>query len=218
MKNIGENKLLQLSDCVELADGGLRFKEGTTWEEWADSMAKLKLINSQYKLMLGDAIAFGRRKYGDTKVDEYCEQLELPLTDVNQARIMGSTPLEKREEFKNLNAEHFFMAGRLVEGEEERMEWLRQADRNELTAVELKESIESGQITKLNTNNNTSGRNSGSLMTIEAISLNFAQWKKQVADTSDDWNTDQMKEFLDATAEIVKMHKLIVTRLREQQR
>lgn len=165
--------------------------------------------------MLGDCLHYGMRQYGGEKVESTCEQLELDLTDVAHAMFIGEIPAQHRDEFSSLNNEHFYVVGRYVEGTDAQEHWLTIAVKERLSSVELRESIDRGEVVKSHATDKTFGRNSGNILTIQAISHTFILWRKQVGNTLDKWTFKEKKEFLDQTEEIAILREEVIDSLEE---
>lgn len=189
------------------------FAETVTLDQWKAEVARLKLVKDAYKRCLGDALVFGRRKFGEVVVANYCEQLEFPFVDVTQAIALGEVEREERKALTNLQPGHYTIARNLCPDVEERTEWLRTANEHELSKDELKASIKIGRVTKA-----PKPGPSIQIQTIQGIMFSFNQWLSSVRGSMNSWEEKDVKNLLALISPVVKLSEELEKELRHDHR
>ena len=218
-ENTGESASTETPTLPEIAPMmGLKLYDDLSYEEWVGELKKLQEVKKYWNAYLGDAVRFGRRKYGDKLVDSTLTQLEFNFSEVRKSEVTASIPIDRRTEFSALNTEHFYVVGKKVEGEKEQEAWLKTAVKAKLTGKELELSIEKGdrkEPVKLNTDQDTSGRGSGGIRTIEAAMHEVTLWMEMIGDDWQDWKVNHRKEFLDLTKDFANLRNEVAMSLEE---
>lgn len=193
---------------VELGPRGLIFRGDPDFETWRKMMQAVTVAKESYLFAQADLITYGREKFTEEQVDEVLEQLELPEQDVMAAFAIGQLELELRT--PELSAEHHLVLARLEDAGEQR-KWRDLALKDDLTALELKKSIEAGKVIRQSVVSRQSGRGS-SVITVQGLSLWFEKWQGQVGgDEVFSWEPERKKEVL----ETLKPMRDFIERLEE---
>ena len=170
-----------------------------SYERWRDLLAAWKQIKGIWELGFADFINYGRKQFGEEKVDVALQQLEFDLGDANRALAIGMTPLGLRIE--ELTVEHYYLLGKAErDGKltaKERGRWAAVAHKEKLSALELQKSLEAGKVVRLAVIEGMSGRDSG-VASIQGISFWFERWESQVGGEEKilSWDKDTKLQFL----------------------
>ena len=175
---------------IQLIDGALNF------EQWRAYLDGYRQVNNAYIEGLADLIRYGRSNFGDNETEDALKQLEFSLADAQHAASIGQTTFEFRDEF-GLSSEHYYLLGKLPD-DDTRRHWAGLAKKHDLTALELKRSIEGGKVIKTDEISQRSGRDSGGLMTVQALVFSFERWEKQVGGEAKvlSWDRDRRQQWL----------------------
>lgn len=170
---------LQLSAglTLEALPHGLSINGDMSLEQWKHVLGSIQNIKSAFHCVLADHLQYGRQKFGDAEIVIALQQAEFDLADVMKADAIGQLTLDFRGKFA-LNSEHFFVLSK-VEITKERTRWAQIAEREKLSPLELKRSIEAGKILKLSSIQNASGQGSG-MNTIQGAVFRMQQWEKDM--------------------------------------
>jgi hypothetical protein len=182
-------------DLVAFGRDRLCFHRKPSWEEWGQLMVFLKTARSTSLRWIADARLVGRREFGDEMVQGFEVQLDLDLPDLKAASALEA--LEYRSE--DLSDEHHFVVASKVKDEGERREWLERAQRENLSAADLKLSISSGRVMR---KADIPTRSAG-LATIEGVAQLFSLWHRQVPDEVwQEWPEERLEKLREALSEI----------------
>ena len=178
---------------------GLVFHGEMTLEQWQQLLALFRRIRNQFHFALADMIAYGRENFGEQQVAETLEQLEFDIQDTLRGAAISTLPHGSRRE--TLTSEHHYVAAKADLSTASRAGWLKTAEKEKLTALELQHSIEAGQVVKANTSLAGRGRGTG-IATIEGVLFMYKQWERQVSETDpiEDWEPERKRRFLDEVA------------------
>ena len=191
---------------IQVHRNGISFVGQMHYEQWIEALATWKRVSEVYHFGLADFINYGRERFGAQKVQGALTQLDFDLADVMKAEAIGQSTLDLR--LVSLTSEHYYVLGRLLpEGKQEQGKWAALAEKHELSALELKKSIEAGKVIKQPEIDQTSGRNSG-ITNIEGLTLMFERWERQVGGEEKilhDWNDDLKRLWLEKVRPIVEL-------------
>lgn len=162
---------------LQVLHHGLAINGDMSLDQWKNVLGTLQSVKSSYHCVLADHLQYGRQKFGDAEIVTALQQAEFDLADVMKADAIGQLTLDFRGKFA-LNSEHFFVLSK-VENPKERTRWAQIAEREKLSPLELKRSIEAGKILKLSSIQNHSGQGSG-INTIQGAVFRVQQWEREM--------------------------------------
>lgn len=195
---------------IKISNSGITFPQGTTIEEWTETLSMLKTIRRCYHLALADTIIFGKAAFGEEVVAECMVQMEFPQADFNHATDISRIPIGLRRDSSGLTSEHYHVIGRTFSDDEvSQKKWIESAAANSLSPTELRRSIEAGTVLK--DDPNRSGKSSGGLVTIQSIMFTFQKWTSQVGgvDRALKWPEAEKIDFLRQTKEVADLREKI---------
>lgn len=180
--------MTELSPSIILASGqnirctphGLRIEGQMTYEQWVDLLKTIHSVKSAFHCVLADHINYGREQFGVAQVAIALEQAEFDLADVTKADSIGQLTLDFREKHK-LNSEHYFVLSK-IDNKREQERWAAIAERENLSPLELKRSIEAGKILHTSQIAASSGQGSG-INTIQGVIFKMQQWEREMGGT-----------------------------------
>jgi len=199
---------------VHVTEHGIVFPEDLSREDWTTVLTTLKAIHDGYHAALADTIAYGTANFGEEVVQATCEQLEFPQADFNQARDISKIPVGLRKNAEGLTAEHFHVVGHTFGDDDiKQKKWIETASNLNLTPRELRRSIEKGEV--IRDDAKKTGRNSGGILTIQAITMTFSKWKEQVGGDAvlESWSDEEKRAFIQQTHEFATFRLQIVKSL-----
>jgi len=126
------------------------------------------------KTGLADYIKFGEAKFGADKVGECITQLEFPLADITKAVDINSVPAGIRKQ--NLSAEHLVVLARADVTPKQQEKWAETAVKENLSAVQLKESIKQGTVVSAA----VAAKNNHGVITIHGIRMEADIWLRRM--------------------------------------
>jgi hypothetical protein len=162
---------------VQAMPHGLAINGDMSFEQWKSLLQTIQLLKSSYHCVLADHVQYGRTKFGLAEVSVALEQAEFDMADLIKADAIGQLTLDFRGKF-SLTAEHFFVLSK-VEVEKEQSRWAQIAEREKLSPLELKRSIDAGKILRLSNIQKESGQGSG-IPTIQGAVFRFQQWEREI--------------------------------------
>lgn len=148
-----------------------------TYDQWNSVLRAIHSVKTAYHCILADHINYGREHFGVAEVSVALEQAEFDLADVTKADAIGQLTLDFRGRHQ-LTSEHYFILSK-VESFKERTRWAQIAEREKLSPLELKRSIEAGRILHNDQIQNTSGQGSG-INTIQGVIFKMQQWEREM--------------------------------------
>ena len=183
---------------IEITEHGAIITGSLSEKEWVNAMRTMRDVNRNYLKALGDIISYGTRAFGENVVGQHIEQLEF---DFKKAYPL--TP------------EHFYTLSKL-KNDEQREKWAKLCVEHKLNALDLKRSIEAGEVITNENVGKTSGLGSG-ITTIEGSVFQFSQWKKSVGeDTILTWEQERRIELLNKLEPIIDLATKIHDTLQAQ--
>lgn len=162
---------------IQCSPHGLKIEGDMTYDQWTDLLRTIHSVKSAFHCVLADHINYGRDHFGIAKVALALEQAEFDLADVTKADSIGQLTLDFREKHK-LNSEHYFVLSK-IEVDRERERWAAIAERENLSPLELKRSIEAGKILHTKQIAASSGQGSG-INTIQGVVFKMQQWEREM--------------------------------------
>jgi len=165
---------------IHLTAHGLQITRPLDWTEWRELLSQARRIKKTYLSVLSDITDYGRRTFGDDPVNEALEQLEFEMADATKAHVIALIGLERRAKY-DLTSEHAYVLGHLLETAEERDHWAVICQKHNLTAFELKKSIEKGEVIREAEISANSGHGDG-IPSVQAIRFQFEKWQRQFPD------------------------------------
>lgn len=165
---------LSLSFVNNSRGNGLIIPPETDFENWTQLMYGLAQVKKQYHSCLGDAIQFGRKKFG-SDADDVIEQMELPFDDVQRAESAALAPPSKR----TLPAEIYHVANKEAKEDADRDQWLEKATAEGLSARELQHSIRMGHVIRQAEIDILNGKDSA-LPTLRPVVAAFDRWFRHI--------------------------------------
>jgi len=164
---------------IEVTDHGAVINGPLTKDEWVEAITTLRDVHHNYLKALGDVVGYGIDNFGAEVVGQNIEQLEFSLSDANAALGIAKLSYDFKSAYP-LTSEHYLILSK-VATEELKEEWAQIAVKHKLSALELKRSIEAGEILTNEEISNNSGLGAG-ITTIEGTLFQFQQWKQRVGE------------------------------------
>lgn len=162
---------------IILTPTGVEIEGQLSFEEWQRAVFTWKKIFEAFHVGFSDIVSYGRKEFGDAKVDETLEAFHFDMSDILKCYAIGQLPLDLRNE--SLTGEHYYILAKgLPNATKEQGRWAALALKEHLTPIELKRSIEKGAVVKQKDIERESGQNSG-IPNIEGLAMTFQRWMKQ---------------------------------------
>lgn len=200
---------------IEITPHGAIINGVLSEKEWVHAMRTMRDVNRSYLIALGDIINYGRREFGDEVVGQHIEQLEFDLNEANTALGISQIGYDFKKAYP-LSPEHFYTLSKL-ENDEQREKWAQLAVEHKLNALDLKRSIEAGEVITNDSVTKASGLGSG-ITTIEGSIFQFSQWKKTVGEENIlSWEYEKRIELLRKLDPIIELATKIHETLQPQE-
>lgn len=200
---------IPLNARIILTPTGVRIEGKLSFEEWQRAVFMWKKIFSTFHVGFSDIVTYGRKEFGDNEVDQTLEAFHFDMADILKSYAIGQLPLDLRDE--SLTGEHYYILARqLPNATKEQGRWAAIAKKEHLTPIELKRSIEKGDVVKQKDIERESGQNSG-IPNIEGLAMTFQRWMKQaggeqkILDQPPEWK----EHFLEEVEPIIDMAEKI---------
>jgi hypothetical protein len=208
MHDITSTIVLATGQNIRVTPHGLKIAGDMTFQQWNDQLKSIQLVKSAFHCVLADHINYGRKQFGDAQVAVALEQAEFDLADVVKADSIGQLTFDFREKHK-LNSEHYFVLSKIESGRE-RERWAAIAKREDLSALELKRSIEAGKILHANQIASSSGQGSG-INTIQGVMFRMQQWEREMggAEKIKSLPSEERKALLNLLTPIIELASTI---------
>jgi hypothetical protein len=207
------NKVPAATPRIQITPTGVQFLGKMTYGQWREALFAWKKGGDIFHIGLADFIEYGKKEFGEAKVDETLELFDFDMADVLKSHAIGQLPLDLRD--VTLTSEHYYILAKgLPSATKEQGRWAAIAKKESLTPIELKRSIEKGEVVKQAEIERTSGQNSG-VPNIEGLAMTFQRWTKQVGGEDvvlrqpDDWK----RKFLDEVHPIVELAQKVESTL-----
>jgi hypothetical protein len=205
-------KLSLLTPKCQISRSGLRIEGKLSLDEWTQIIRSLRDVRHAYHCALADAICYGKENFGAENVANTLEQTEFDFQDISKATAIGTLALGFREAHDTLTSEHYFILSGVEEPE--RSKWAEIAQREGLKPIELKRSIEAGQILRLADIASGSGQGSG-ITTIQGAIFKLRQWQNTMGgpDRILELPRTQLNELLTLLTPIIELASQIEQRI-----
>jgi hypothetical protein len=197
-----EIKLIDdMAPALKWVDNGLAIPADTSKDEVAAILKNFSFWQNASAVALADVLAFASSK-------GYLDQLELVFaecgltpTDVSRALAISDVPRGLRSE--KLSAEHYFVVARMTM--DQQTKWLAAAEKNSLSALELKRSIEAGRVLTKEEIAELSGKGSG-IVNYHGIVNQWGRWSSKVGGVQGitAWPTPVLRQWLADVSPIVE--------------
>jgi hypothetical protein len=174
------NPIIPSPPSVQFTEYGIIFGENINYDEWRGMLDSARKARNCYLSFVSDITAYGRKNFGDEKVNAALEQLEFDLSECTKVEFIALVPIEQRAEY-GLSAEHAYMLGKLLDTPEERAKWAAITSEHNLTAFELKKSIERGSVIRAAEISTNSGHSTG-IASVQSVHFHFLKWQRQFED------------------------------------
>lgn len=186
----GKGRYVRTHRIVSIDPGiGLIWHGTPTFAEVREILRAIKAMGDTRDLILADALKGAVEAIGAEQVELIVAQLEFNASEIRKATLIGS--LDRSCRSRKLTSEHLHVAARIENLTElERYGWLKRAETEGLSALELHRSIEAGKIVRLENTTAGASRNSG-IVTVESIRFTWDQWERR-----------NKREILEAPAEV----------------
>jgi hypothetical protein len=196
---------------VALTTHGLKIQRLLSWEEWRELLSQTRRVKTTYLSILADITEYGRRNFGDDSVNQALEQLEFEMVDATKSDTIALVGYDRREKY-GLTSEHAYVLGHQLEAEEEWDKWAGLTLKHNLTAFELKKSIEKGEVIRHAEITEKSGHGTG-IPSVQAIRYQFERWQRQFPDRTAllKLPTTERQKILDLLSPIVELAASIET-------
>lgn len=198
---LNEGAKLRENRMFEMSPTGIRFHGKMSKPQIIELLQLLKQTKNIYHMALADVITHAKAEYGMEFVASALEQLEFDLADGIKANTIALLPSSVRH--AKLSSEHLYVVGNAeLAGKitpEQSKEWLENAVECDLSAAELKASIEAGKVIR-----SDKSPRKNTLVTIEGLHFWFMSWRKQVKDVNQ-WDAERKRKLLEELSPIVQL-------------
>jgi hypothetical protein len=154
--------------------GGVQFSDDVSYEQWREILRLARTVRKKAAITVADCISFGVKKWGNKKVDDALEQLELEATLVKTAMTITTIPQDLR--FDNLEPDHYVELARSGIPKAQKIRWARIASEQGLTASQLRFSIVEGEIV----DRAAAKAMQIGVLTIQGVRQSFDVWVRRV--------------------------------------
>lgn len=195
---------LRENRIVEVTAMGITFLGDLSFDQCVSLLAGLKHVQGAFHICLADVLAYMRQRFSDEAVENALVQLEFEMSDVAQATAIAAVPRQLRA--PGLTSEHYFVVARADLTVDQQKRWLRVASEKRLTGLELKRSIERGEVVKERSGNSQSG-----IVTIQGIRYWFERWAAKMGGEEQilHWEADFRRKWLEEVKPIIELaHKV----------
>jgi hypothetical protein len=194
-----------------ITDFGIEFVGKMDFDQWRELMHALKKLREVWDLCAGTAVRYGLKNFGREKVEETLSQCEFDHLTAMRSLALGQLELEFSD-FTGLSAEHYFVLTMAFPGEDQEKEigrWAALANKNNMSPVLLKRSIEAGKVLDPDEAASASGRGSGGLGFLEGLGFAFNQWQRRIGGKQAimDLDRDSKVRWLDSVKPVVELAK-----------
>lgn len=191
------NMEISLPRGVKHNPRGVILPAGMTYEQWMDYGRFLGKCRGSVAFWEADWLRFGRKEYGEDKVQAAAVQLELDLGTIRAIEAINSLELRSPD----LSTEHHFVLAKAKMEKRDQERWIATATKERLTAKELQESISAGEVRRHSVGNRP-GRHAG-LATIQGIRMQWELLLRAIGDEWKKWSEEDTKTFLEECGPIL---------------
>ena len=197
-----EIKLIDdMAPSLKWVNNGLAIPTETSKEEVAAILKNFSFWQNASAVALADVLSFAQSKGYLEQLEIVFEECGLTPTDVSRALAIGDVPRGLRSE--KLSAEHYYVVSRMTM--DQQTKWLAAAEKNALSALELKRSIEAGRVLTKEEIAELSGKGSG-IVNYHGIVNQWSRWSSKVGGVHGitSWPTPVLRQWLSDVSPIVE--------------
>lgn len=154
--------------------GEIEFSDDVSYEQWLEVLATAKTLRDKAAVAVACCMSYGKKRWGEVKVNEGLEQLEFEATLVKSAIAINSIPKALLHE--NLDEDHYVELAKANLTPAQAKKWAKIAADQRLTASQLRASIKEGEVVDREA---TKALQHG-LITIQGIRQEFDIWARRV--------------------------------------
>ena len=179
---------------VELSDSTLTFQENTTRAQWREVGFMLAKASSASTRWIASWRKFGTMAFGEDVVELETGQLCFPQIAIAQAKQLEMLPEEVFS--TGISPQHAKVLSEECAGPAEMSRWAAMALKENLTAGELRSSIESGRIMR---RSDAEVRGGGSLASIHGVRGLYDRWASATLKERplEEWHPEDLRALLD---------------------
>lgn len=174
--------ILSFGDGIIIDHTGIRIQRLLSLDDWRACMANTRKVKTTYLGIVADLMDYGRKNFGEDVVAAELEQLEFEMPDIMKASTISLISHDDRAKW-GLSSEIAYVIGSLCKTPEERAKWAEICDKENLNAIELKRSIEAGEILRADDIKERSGHGEG-IPSIQAIRFQYEKWARNGGDAA----------------------------------
>jgi hypothetical protein len=165
--------------------GALVFTRPPSQEEWEQIGRYVHAARGSSLRWMADWRMEGRRQFGDEIVESAEKALQLEFKDLRAAEALEALEGARSE---MLSDEHHLALSKSIDGlgkareewREQAQKWLRIAEEEGLSPLELKKSIKAGEIVRDEASKpGAASAGSTGVLTLESISMDFLRWLRR---------------------------------------
>lgn len=135
------------SGSIHLDEQGVTITGKLTQFEWSDGLRKLKQVKDRYHQAVAGMVDYGKQEFGIGFVTETLEQIQFDIGDANRALAISSLPEPIKQ--GSASSEIKYVLGKCLPDKPlEQEKWAEIANREKLSAQDLKTSIGAGRIVR----------------------------------------------------------------------
>jgi hypothetical protein len=190
----GGNTPQKYQGSVTITEEGLVFAEGTTRTQWREVGMMLAKASTASTRWVASWRKFGTVAFGSDVVELETGQLCFPSVVTAQAKQLEILPEDVFS--TGISPQHAKVLAEECAGPADMSRWAKTALKENLTAGELRASIDAGKVTRRSESELSGG---GSLSTIHGVRGLFDRWASSTLKERplDEWYPDDLKALLD---------------------
>ena len=190
----GGNTPQKYQGSVTITEEGLIFAEGTTRTQWREVGMMLAKASTASTRWVASWRKYGTVAFGSDVVELETGQLCFPSVVTAQAKQLEILPEDVFS--TGISPQHAKVLAEECAGPADMSRWAKTALKENLTAGELRASIDAGKVTRRSESEQSGG---GSLSTIHGVRGLFDRWASSTLKERplDEWYPDDLKALLD---------------------
>jgi len=179
---------------IELSNAGLTFQENTTRSQWREIGFMLAKASTASTRWIASWRKYGTMAFGEEVVELETGQLCFPQIAIAQAKQLEMLPEEVFS--TGISPQHAKVLAEECAGPAEMSRWASTALKENLTAGELRASIETGRITR---RSDAEVRGGGSLASIHGVRGLYDRWASATLKERplEEWHPEDLRALLD---------------------
>ena len=183
-----------LNTSISITESGLTFQENTTRKEWREVGMMLARATTASTRWVASWRKYGTMAFGSEVVELESGQLCFPSVVTAQAKQLEILPEEVFA--TGISAQHAKVLAEECNGPADMSRWANLALKENLTAGELRASIDAGKVTR---RTDAEVQGGGSLATIHGVRGLYDRWAASTLKERplEDWYPDDLKALLD---------------------